>query len=280
MLSIRLCHNKSLPCNDAGLCLTEEDAAAVFEMGHFEYQHIYSDEELTRLQMGVFVFRLKERMARTLVDEDSGGETKLWLYSGHDGTVAPLLGALGVGNRRWPGFGSTVILELWALDGVRPSRDSAVVRVLVNGSPELLPGCDDQFCPFSSFEEPLESLRPESIIESCMDVRSPAAVADVVGAVNGTVVVDGVLPLYRGHCHNCYHHDRPLLDALENGFCSIEADFFLTDLGDGGGERLYVAHNFEDITSERTLEAMYIRPLAEMVAASKTGTGEERRCRL
>lgn len=31
----------------------------------------------------------------------------------------------------------------------------------------------------------------------------------------------------RAHAHNDYAHDRPLHAAIENGFCSVEADIFL-----------------------------------------------------
>ena len=31
------------------------------------------------------------------------------------------------------------------------------------------------------------------------------------------------------HAHNDYLHKRPLLDALAQGFCSVEADIFLVD---------------------------------------------------
>src|SRR5688500_5242918 len=36
-----------------------------------------------------------------------------------------------------------------------------------------------------------------------------------------------VLP--HAHAHNDYLHDRPLLDALDHGFNSVEADIFLVD---------------------------------------------------
>ena len=36
-----------------------------------------------------------------------------------------------------------------------------------------------------------------------------------------------VTPLANAHSHNDYEHDRPLLDALDHGFTSIEADIFL-----------------------------------------------------
>jgi glycerophosphoryl diester phosphodiesterase len=65
------------------------------------------------------------------------------------------------------------------------------------------------------------------------------------------------VPLTRAHAHNDYEHPRPLLDALEQGFCSVEADVWLVE------GRLLVSHNLADAQPQRTLEALYLRPLQE-----------------
>jgi len=67
------------------------------------------------------------------------------------------------------------------------------------------------------------------------------------------------LPLVRAHAHNDYEHKRPLLDALEQGFCSVEADVWLID-----GE-LRVAHDLEDARPGRTLQKLYLEPLRARV---------------
>ena len=36
-------------------------------------------------------------------------------------------------------------------------------------------------------------------------------------------------PLIRAHAHNDYEHTRPLFDALDHGFGSVEADVHLVD---------------------------------------------------
>jgi len=64
-------------------------------------------------------------------------------------------------------------------------------------------------------------------------------------------------PLAKAHAHNDYEHPRPLLDALDQGFMSIEADVFPVN-----GE-LLVAHNLKDVSSEKTLDRLYLRPLYE-----------------
>ena len=37
------------------------------------------------------------------------------------------------------------------------------------------------------------------------------------------------LPLVCAHAHNDYKHTRPLYDALNRGFCNVEADIYLID---------------------------------------------------
>jgi hypothetical protein len=69
-------------------------------------------------------------------------------------------------------------------------------------------------------------------------------------------------PLLRAHAHNDYDHGRPLLDALDNGFCSVEADVFLAD------GQLLVGHSRFGLRKSRTLEALYFKPLAERVRAN------------
>jgi hypothetical protein len=72
----------------------------------------------------------------------------------------------------------------------------------------------------------------------------------------------GPVPLPRTHAHNDYEHKRPLLDALDQGFCSVEADVYLVN-----GE-LLVAHNRGDVKPERTLQALYLDPLRERFKAN------------
>jgi hypothetical protein len=66
-------------------------------------------------------------------------------------------------------------------------------------------------------------------------------------------------PLERAHAHNDYEHARPLLDALDHGFCSVEADVYLIN------GRLLVAHDRKEVRVERTLTALYLEPLRERV---------------
>jgi glycerophosphoryl diester phosphodiesterase len=69
-------------------------------------------------------------------------------------------------------------------------------------------------------------------------------------------------PLKQAHAHNDYEHKRPLLDALDQGFCSVEADVFLTKDG------LLVAHTSFGLKPEKTLQKLYLDPLRERAQAN------------
>lgn len=71
-----------------------------------------------------------------------------------------------------------------------------------------------------------------------------------------------VKPLTRAHAHNDYEHTRPLLDALDQGFGSVEADIYLVD------GKLLVAHDRRQTRPNRTLEGLYLDPLLARVQAN------------
>ena len=65
-------------------------------------------------------------------------------------------------------------------------------------------------------------------------------------------------PLENAHAHNDYLHQRPLLDALDHGFTSIEADVFPVE------DQLLVAHTFLELSKDKTLEDLYLKPLRDI----------------
>ncbi len=70
----------------------------------------------------------------------------------------------------------------------------------------------------------------------------------------------GVVALSNAHAHNDYQQSRPLWDALDNGFASVEADVHLMS------DTLYVAHDHPTIkNAAATLENLYLKPLAERI---------------
>ncbi len=80
-----------------------------------------------------------------------------------------------------------------------------------------------------------------------------------------TTILFGVLAsqaLTGAHSHNDYERPRPLFDALDHGFDSVEADLFLVE------GKLLVGHNRKDLTPERSFEALYLQPLAKRLKAN------------
>jgi hypothetical protein len=73
----------------------------------------------------------------------------------------------------------------------------------------------------------------------------------------------GAAPLARAHAHNDYEHDRPLFDALDHGFTSVEADIWLVE-----GE-LLIAHDLPEVQPDRTLESLYLEPLRRIVRENR-----------
>ncbi len=60
-----------------------------------------------------------------------------------------------------------------------------------------------------------------------------------------------------GHSHNDYNQNFPFYQAYYSGMGSVEADVFLKN------GKLLVAHNEEDTDPEKTLESLYLLPIAK-----------------
>ncbi|MBX7551005.1 phosphatidylinositol-specific phospholipase C/glycerophosphodiester phosphodiesterase family protein [Streptomyces sp. tea 10] len=71
----------------------------------------------------------------------------------------------------------------------------------------------------------------------------------------------GPHPLWNAHAHNDYEHPHPLFDALGHRFNSVEADIFLV------GDQLLIGHDSSELDPTRTLESLYLDPLAARVRA-------------
>lgn len=94
----------------------------------------------------------------------------------------------------------------------------------------------------------------------CALPEHPRAVASFPPppASSSSAPADAII-LPRAHSHNDYTRKRPLYDALDRGFCSVEADIHLVN------GALLVAHNADQCRPDKTLESMYLAPLREQV---------------
>jgi glycerophosphoryl diester phosphodiesterase len=78
---------------------------------------------------------------------------------------------------------------------------------------------------------------------------------------HGPPPAPALTPLPYTHAHNDYQHPHPLFDALSHRFSSVEADIWLANDGD-----LLVGHDKDSLQHGRTLEALYLDPLMQLVA--------------
>ena len=101
-----------------------------------------------------------------------------------------------------------------------------------------------------------------------MLIKSAAAALMALTALSGIAAPSSAAPssdivlgkpLPKTHAHNDYEHSRPLLDALEHGFTSVEADVWLVD------GQLLVAHDRENAQPGKTLESLYLYPLDKLI---------------
>jgi glycerophosphoryl diester phosphodiesterase len=90
-----------------------------------------------------------------------------------------------------------------------------------------------------------------------LDIVAMALAAVVLHTPTGRA--QAVVPLEHAHAHNDYEHARPLMEALEHGFTSIEADIYLVD------GQLLVAHDRDKVDRARTLESLYLDPLRAII---------------
>ncbi len=79
--------------------------------------------------------------------------------------------------------------------------------------------------------------------------------------VANSLRADEPLLITGAHAHNDYVHTHPLFDALTNGFCSVEADIYLTN------GQLLVAHTLEKTQPGRTLQSLYLDPASSACPA-------------
>jgi len=160
-LLIENIYNKTLP----------EWTKKVFPGGKFKELRDLSftvnsfNHELKRLKGGPFIQELVDHF--DVISQSNGSDglsKKLYIYSGHDTTVAPILDTLGVFNGLAPPYCSMIIIELFERSGlhVRISYKNET-----NSVHELtLPGCQN-ICPVQTFKELTANVRPVDWRREC-----------------------------------------------------------------------------------------------------------------
>jgi len=161
VLTARTCNDHPLPCNAAGDCISEEDAAEIFALGNFEADYLWhlakTASEYTQLTFGVLFSELADAL--------ESPKHRLALYVAHDISIVRLAAGLKIFPLRWPRLGSEIAIEIWKVKNNR-----RFVRVLYDG--ELVDSL--QWIPLGNFIRLLRHEVPEHIFEKCMSASDEA----------------------------------------------------------------------------------------------------------
>lgn len=120
--------------------------------------HDQHGHTILRLGTGVLLHTLMSNMeaaiqpaaapaaAAQLPGSSPAAGPRMYLYSGHDSSLMPILSALGLDLHAWPPFVSNIVLELWELPAGAAGKEGEaaarhVVRVMYNQSELDIPHC-------------------------------------------------------------------------------------------------------------------------------------------
>ncbi|KAF8258566.1 histidine phosphatase superfamily [Lactarius quietus] len=161
ILTSRICNDHPLPCNAAGDCVSEEDAAKIFELGNIEFDYLWhrakNATEYNQLTFGVLLSEFADAL--------EAPRHRLALYVAHDTSIVRLAAALEIFPLRWPRLGSEIVIEIW-----RDRSNKRFVRVLYDGEPvDSL-----KWVPLSDFVGILRNQVPDHIFERCASVAGKA----------------------------------------------------------------------------------------------------------
>ncbi|XP_014280005.1 venom acid phosphatase Acph-1 [Halyomorpha halys] len=132
----------------------------------------YTDE-LKRLKGGPLLKKILNDSKKKM--NDNSFQKKLYLYAGHDSTVANVLQALKVWDSQIPGYNILTLIELHKIE------DDYKIKVFLKNSthePYLLtiPGCEEM-CPMNKVLSLTTAVIPDNLNEECiakkMDYKPP-----------------------------------------------------------------------------------------------------------
>jgi len=169
-LLVETIYNKTLP----------EWTKFVFPGGEFERLRLMlftlssANHQLARLKGGPFIKEMLEHWTfliekqTKIVNHILEKKAKLlYVYSGHDTTIATILNSLKVFNGLAPPYASAILLEL-----LKREEGKHFVRIAYRNDTEVapfpltLPGCD-VLCPLEKFKQLTGSLVPDNWSEEC-----------------------------------------------------------------------------------------------------------------
>lgn len=140
----------------------------------FQWTYIFKTKQMQRLKGGPLLGEMIQNM-QNKAKANGSSSLKMFMYSGHESTVAALLSALQVYNGISLPYAAMVIMELHQntsgqhfvkLFYKNSTVDSDVVETL------SMPDCGDE-CPLRRFVELTRPVVPVDWVKECMIVQSP-----------------------------------------------------------------------------------------------------------
>lgn len=114
-------------------------------------------EELKRLKGGPWIKEVIEHTERLSDGPEVSPEVKVFMYSAHDTTVAPILHTLGVFNGLAPPYASLILMETFSKPAANSDKTDLYLRVSYHNETDrepfvlALPGCQEM-CPLQMFK--------------------------------------------------------------------------------------------------------------------------------
>ena len=145
---IAACTDRPLPSGATaatpGALMTDElfNASIAWAEQIWAYRALYNNSWWSKLAMGHPLWNIKTRM---LAATDGGDDfLQLVVYAAHDTTVMPMLAAIfgEEWDGLWAGYASLLSFELY--QATTPGQ--YMFRIIYNGNPLVVPGCDDTLC--------------------------------------------------------------------------------------------------------------------------------------
>ncbi|XP_071942921.1 lysophosphatidic acid phosphatase type 6-like [Antedon mediterranea] len=122
---------------------------------HEKHQHLFP------LMVGPILNIIFENIVNAI---EKKGSPKLYMYSGHDTTLMPLLAALKIDVDHWPPWSADLILELY-----ENKNNQHFIRVLYMGKEQKVCESQDVLIPYDKFKKCLQqfSLKPSDYAKNC-----------------------------------------------------------------------------------------------------------------
>lgn len=153
-LMTTVCTDRPIPDGslDAGSIMTDTIFNATVAQSEFMYafQSLYNNSQWSKLAMGQVSWHIRNNIENMINPPVGVTPYKMAVFSGHDTTIMPFLAAvLGDSwDRRWASYAALISMELYTRSATSTIAGDSdyLVRMVYNGNPLLIPGCDQALC--------------------------------------------------------------------------------------------------------------------------------------